>query len=343
MDIPNSVSSIGSCAFQGCVGLTSVNLSKSLSNIDYYTFQGCSGLTSITIPSNVTSVSPYAFQDCSITSVTAEGTTPAEVEAYAFSYSYVSYANNITLYVPTGSKSKYEAAPVWKDCKEIIEIVIPTDISGMTDAVYAQPTSAYQGRNTTLPICMKNSESITALQFEASLPNGVTISKCQLTDRKGDDHAASYRKLANGNYQVTVFSGSKVVFSGTEGTVLNLTLKVDENMTAGDYPISLKNIELTTAATKAINPADVTAKFTVSDVMIADVDRNGKVSITDAVAVVSHILGEDIDGFVAAAADVDGNGRITITDAVAIVDMILEGTASARSLIIVEEDVLDPQ
>ena len=114
-------------------------------------------------------------------------------------------------------------------------------------------------------------------------------------------------------------------------------------MTEGEYPISLTNIELTTVATKAINPADVSATLTVSDVKIGDTDGNGRVSITDAVAIVSHILGDDINGFVTAAADVDGNGRITITDAVAVVDMILSGTASAKMRVNVEDDVLDPQ
>ena len=176
-----------------------------------------------------------------------------------------------------------------------------------------------------------------------ALPAGVTISKCQLTDRKGDDHTASSKKLANGNYQLAAFSGSKTPFSGTEGAVLNLTLDVNKDMTEGEYPISLTNIELTTVATKAINPVGVSATLTVSDVKIGDVDGSGRVTITDAVAIVSHILGEDIDGFVAAAADVDGNGKITITDAVAVVDMILSGTASAKMRVNVEDDVLDPQ
>lgn len=204
-------------------------------------------------------------------------------------------------------------------------------------------TEVCKGGSITLPVKMTNSESITALQFEISLPAGVTPSKCQLTDRKGEDHTTSYKKLVNGNYQVTVFSASKAVFSGTDGAVLNLTLDVDKDIDEGDYPISLTNIELTTAATQAINPTDVSATLTVSDVRIADVDGNGRVSITDAVAIVSHILGDDINGFVAAAADVDGNGRITITDAVAVVDMILSGTASAKMRVNVEDDVLDPQ
>lgn len=87
----------------------------------------------------------------------------------------------------------------------------------------------------------------------------------------------------------------------------------------------------------------MSATLTVSDVKIADVDGNGKVSITDAVAIVSYILGDGMDGFVAAAADVDGNGKITITDAVAVVDMILSGSASAKMRVEMDEEMLDPQ
>ena len=53
----------------------------------------------------------------------------------------------------------------------------------------------------------------------------------------------------------------------------------------------------------------------MSDVKIADADGNGKVSITDAVAIVSYILGDGMAGFVAAAADVDGNSDVNAVDA----------------------------
>ena len=167
-----------------------------------------------------------------------------------------------------------------------------------------------KGGSVVLPVELSNTQSITATQFEVSLPTGVTISKCLLTDRKGDDHTASYKKLANGNYQVTVISLSKEVFSGTSGALLNLTLDVDDEKPTGIYPISLTNIELTTADTKAINPADVSATLTISDVKVADAD---------------------------------GNGKVTITDAVAVVDMILSGNASAKVRRDMEDNTLDPQ
>ena len=50
--IPNSVLFIGDRAFQGCTGLTSVEISNSVKAIGQYAFQNCNGVTSVTINSN---------------------------------------------------------------------------------------------------------------------------------------------------------------------------------------------------------------------------------------------------------------------------------------------------
>ena len=63
--IPNSVTSIGSGAFVQCSGLTSIILSDSLTGIGREAFRGCSALTSVTIPEGVTSIGEGALSGCS--------------------------------------------------------------------------------------------------------------------------------------------------------------------------------------------------------------------------------------------------------------------------------------
>ena len=56
---------VGSYAFEGCRGLTEIELSDGVTSIGYGAFYGCSGLTSITIPNSVTSIGYEAFAWCS--------------------------------------------------------------------------------------------------------------------------------------------------------------------------------------------------------------------------------------------------------------------------------------
>ena len=64
MTIPDGVTSIGTYAFYGCTGLTSMTIPNSVTSIGNGAFRGCTGLTSLYIPPSVQTIDS-SFRECS--------------------------------------------------------------------------------------------------------------------------------------------------------------------------------------------------------------------------------------------------------------------------------------
>ena len=93
--IPDSVASIGDYAFYNCSGLTSVTIPDSVTSIGYRAFYNCSGLTSITIPDSVTSIGDDAFRGCSrLASATFGNTSGWQVSPYSHFSSYTDLSSS---------------------------------------------------------------------------------------------------------------------------------------------------------------------------------------------------------------------------------------------------------
>ena len=128
--IPNSVTSIGEYAFSECSGLTSVTIGKSVTSIGEYAFCACEGLISVIIPNSVTSIGEYAFGVCSsLKNITSFAVTPPACSSYVFSYVDT---QTCTLKVPKESVDLYKSADVWKDFYHIVGFTSGIDNAGIT-------------------------------------------------------------------------------------------------------------------------------------------------------------------------------------------------------------------
>ena len=135
--IPNSVTTIGDEVFSGCTGLTSVTIPNSVTSIGKWAFSNCKGLTSITIPNSVTNIGDFAFHGCpDLTSVISLIEEPFEINENTF-YNWVGDHDEFTtatLYVPAGTKEKYESTPAWNKFANIVEGIENAVKSVETDA-----------------------------------------------------------------------------------------------------------------------------------------------------------------------------------------------------------------
>ena len=100
INIPNSVTSIGESAFARCFNLASITIPGSVASIGKEAFWDCSGLTSITMSKGVTNIGERAFCDCSsLTSITIpDGVTSIGEGAFGdcFSLTSITIPDSVT-------------------------------------------------------------------------------------------------------------------------------------------------------------------------------------------------------------------------------------------------------
>lgn len=117
--IPNTVTKIGSSAFDSLYGATRITLPSGLTEIEIYSFYWCNDLLSIDIPSGVTSIGDFAFQMCQkLTSITCNAPTPPTL-----GYEALDNTNNCPIYVPSGSVEAYKAAEGWSTYASRIQAI----------------------------------------------------------------------------------------------------------------------------------------------------------------------------------------------------------------------------
>ena len=116
IQIPSKISYIGASAFNYCTSLKTITFEgNSLTHIDNWAFSDCP-IKSIYIPASVIQIGWGAFSCPQLQEIHMLGENPPTVGNSS------PFANfNATLYGPKGCATKYWAAPIWGDFKNIVE------------------------------------------------------------------------------------------------------------------------------------------------------------------------------------------------------------------------------
>ena len=220
-----------------------------------------------------------------------------------------------------------------------------TDISKYTNIIYSEASTVSPDSETDFIVKMKNAtnNSIMGFQFDLALPTGVTVPKDEdgiyQIELSGDrtnsrKHTVASSLQSNGAIRVVCYSNNNNTFSGQDGTVLTVRLKVDKGVAVGEYPIYLRDVVMTTPTMSNYNVSAVVSKLTVEDYKKGDVNGDKTVNVVDVAGVVNLILGNNITGLNKKAADINGDNIVNVVDVAGVVNIILGQPANSRAILL---------
>ena len=133
--IPNSVTSIGVGAFASCSRLTSVNIPNSVTSIGGGAFEGCSRLTSVDIPNSVISVGLSAFRNCSgLTSVTIGNSVTSIREGTFYGCSSLTSLTIPNSVIILGEEDEMDGP--FENCTSLTSVTIPNSVTEIWEGAF---------------------------------------------------------------------------------------------------------------------------------------------------------------------------------------------------------------
>ena len=292
-----SVTSLGSEAFRGCAGITSVIIPEGVTSIGSGAFGYCTKLVSVSIPEGVTNIGGNAFFYCaSLTSVSIpDGVT--SIGGYAFCYC----AKMTSINIPEGVTSIGEYA--FSSCGKLEEINIPTSVTSIganafesckalkTFNIYAKSlktygTDAFKNANASLEINVF-SDNVAAFQkgwadysskISAFTPEELTVTGVTANQNPSETseywvtyyHPAANTKITSDDVEIYIATLAE------ENGYVNLT-QVEGNIIKAGQAVMLKATSADALAME-LTPDAATGNYNGNDL------KGGSTVATDKVA-----------------------------------------------------------
>lgn len=134
-----------------------------------------------------------------------------------------------------------------------------------TNTVEVKPLSISKGGTAKLEIQLENSDEIKAFQFNLVLPDGITVTNVEKSERLPDGIVLDYNGLSTPNtYRIIGYQLGNTAFSGTSGCFVYVTLSASDALTVGSNLTGhISEISLTVIPTAEYEAEGSTFEITI--------------------------------------------------------------------------------
>lgn len=332
------ISRIGESSFKES-NLHSLTIDEGVEIVETDALKDCPFLESLYIARSVKEIEKAIYGCDNLRSVIVCWRNPSEV--YIDKDNFYDISAGAILYVPAGTKELYEQHEVWSRFSQIIE----------SSPISVGDISARVGSAVKLPVFLNNTETIAGIQFKLTFPEGVLADDINdelltsLTDRtEGMTVMCNKDPDDDNSYLFILFSLEGKPISGNQGSIMDVVLKISDNIPLSSYNNIISEVYLVTSSYETLNPLESSSDIIITEILKGDANGNGGIDIGDAVSIVNHLVGKESSTFLAKAADTNENGQIDIGDAVTIVNLLVGKVESlSRQVIFDNAKEKDPQ
>lgn len=130
--------------------------------------------------------------------------------------------------------------------------------------LYLPDISVESGKAARIPVAVDNSDEIVALQFDLTLPAGITALGTVTFSERGDGHTAALRKVAENRYRLVAFSSANKPFRGNAGNLLFIDVNIPAEMVNGSvHAMTVSDVVLSKATGENVVTASEGGNLTV--------------------------------------------------------------------------------
>ena len=295
----------GSCVVT-VTGITNISLNKTSTNIY---IGDTETLTAIITPNDVINKTlVWSSSDTSIASVDENGTVTAKALGVAIITATTTDGTNLSASCEVAVIPQYDLYPT------------------TTEITHVRGQSNFSA---VIPFWLSNKTAISGLQFDITLPIGVSFATVDDypdvwldATRKARNHSVDVNLISGSRYRVLVASPTNNTFKGNEGEVLYMRFNIDKVHPIGSYYINTYNVIL-------VEPDETQHSISNKSVQInykyllGDADGDARVDVADYTVTALYILNRPTEVFYSDAANVNGDYNINVTDLVGITNISL--------------------